>query len=157
MNKTSMLLTRAFWIFLLAISLASCKKDNNNNTNNNLYTVSGSASGANEVPAVTTSGSGTLTGSYDASTKVLQYNVSWTNLSGTATAAHFHGPAPAGQNATVVVPFTLVNNGNAGTASGSTTLTAAQETDLLAGNWYFNVHTAAHPGGEIRGQVSATH
>ena len=37
----------------------------------------------------------------------------------------------------------------------STTLTAAQMADLAAGKWYFNVHTAAHMSGEIRGQLAA--
>ena len=36
---------------------------------------------------------------------------------------------------------------------GEATLTDAQAADLLAGRWYVNVHTRAHPGGEIRGQV----
>jgi len=141
-------------LFLLAI-LVSCSKDDNNN-NNNMYTVSATMSGAQEVPAVTTAGTGTVSGTYDASTNVLTYNVSWSNLSGPAVAAHFHGAADPGTNASVIVPFTLNNNGNAGTASGTATLTDAQETDFLAGKWYANVHTAANGGGEIRGQVTAT-
>ena len=40
--------------------------------------------------------------------------------------------------------------------TGSATLTDVQAADLMAGKWYFNLHTAAHPGGEIRGQVSLT-
>lgn len=134
----------------------SCSKDNNNNNTSNTYKITASADGNQEVPSVTTSGTGSVTGTYDANTKILQYNVSWSNLSGTAVAAHFHGPAAAGANAGVVVPFTIVNNGSSGTATGKDTLTAAQETDFLAGKWYFNVHTAAHPSGEIRGQVSAS-
>ncbi|MGN6401443.1 MAG: CHRD domain-containing protein [Flavisolibacter sp.] len=142
-------------LFLLAI-LVSCSKDDNKN-NTNMYTISATMNGDQEVPAVTTSGTGTVTGTYDANSNVLTYNVSWSNLSGPATLAHFHGPATAGSNASVAVPFTLNNNGNAGTASGTATLTDAQETDFLAGKWYANVHTAAHGGGEIRGQVTATH
>jgi hypothetical protein len=142
-------------LFMITMQ-TSCSKKDNNSSSNNTYKVSASADGNQEVPAVTTSGTGSVTGTYDANTKILQYNVSWSNLSGTATAAHFHGPAAPGSNATVVVPFTIINNGNSGTATGRDTLTAAQETDFLAGKWYFNVHTAAHPSGEIRGQGSAT-
>src|SRR2546423_10884608 len=93
----------------------SCHKDNNS-TNTNMYTISGNASGDQESPVVTTTGSGTLTGTFDASTNALQYTVNWSNLSGTATAAHFHGPAAVGANAGVVVPFTVSNNGSSGTA-----------------------------------------
>jgi hypothetical protein len=39
-------------------------------------------------------------------------------------------------------------------AKGSATLTDAQAADLTAGKYYINVHTAAHPDGEIRGQVA---
>jgi hypothetical protein len=43
-----------------------------------------------------------------------------------------------------------------GTASGTMTLTSAQEEQLLAGNWYYGYNTAANTTGEVRGQVTAT-
>ena len=60
------------------------------------------------------------------------------------------GRAAAGANAGVVVPFTGSLDSP---ISGSATLTDAQVADLKAGKWYVNLHTAASPGGEIRGQV----
>ena len=63
--------------------------------------------------------------------------------------AHFHGPAMPGANAGVAVPFPNA----ASPAAGETILTPVQVNDLMAGKWYVNVHTAANPGGEIRGQV----
>jgi hypothetical protein len=144
--------------FVLALSFLffSCKKDNNSNANANMYNINASLSGAQEAPnPVTTNGTGTVTGTYDANTNLLTYHVTWSNLSGPATAAHFHGPAAAGTNASVVVPFTI--NANGTSADGTITLTEAQEADFLNGMWYANVHTAAHAAGEIRGQVTATH
>ena len=106
--------------------------------------------GSAEVPAVDTKGSGTLNATYDTATKKLTYTVTYKDLSGPAAAAHFHGPADAKTNAGVVVP---VKEMTPGTLKGEATLTDAQAADLQAGKWYFNVHTAANKGGEIRGQV----
>ncbi len=142
-----------FGLLTLFVLVSACKKDKNNN--NNMYNISATMNGAQESPAVVTNGTGTVTGTYDATSNTLTYNVSWSNLSGPATAAHFHGAAAAGSNASVIVPFTLTAGSTS--ASGTTTLTDAQETDFLNGLWYANVHTAAHGGGEIRGQVTATH
>ena len=142
-------------VLLMLTSFAfftSCKKDKAKNTT--MYNVSATMTGAQESPAVTTNGTGTVTGTYDASTNTLTYTVTWSNLSGAATAAHFHGPAAAGTNAGVLVPFTIP--AGASSVSGTVTLTDAQEPDFLNGLWYANVHTQAHAGGEIRGQVSAT-
>lgn len=151
MKKVSLLpvfvLLTTFSIFVTA-----CKKDKKA-TNSTMYNISATLSGAQENPAVTTTGTGAVAGTYDANTNTLTYHVTWSNLSGPATAAHFHGPAAAGTNATVVVPFTIDASGTS--ANGTATLTDAQETDLLNGLWYANVHTAAHGGGEIRGQVTA--
>ncbi len=105
---------------------------------------------SSEVPANDTKGSGMLTATYDTASKKLTYTATYKDLSGPAMAAHFHGPADAKANAPVVVP---VKEMTPGTLKGEATLTAAQAADLEAGKWYFNIHTAANKGGEIRGQV----
>jgi CHRD domain len=113
-------------------------------------TFSADLKSSSEVPANTSKGSGTLTATYDTATKKLTYTATYKDLSGPATMAHFHGPADAKTNAPVVVP---VKEMTPGTLKGEATLTDAQAADLEAGKWYFNIHTAANKGGEIRGQV----
>ena len=108
-------------------------------------------SGTNEVPSVPTNGNGTAEVNYDKQTRVMAWTISYSGLTGPATAAHFHGPAAISENAGVVVPLT---GSLASPITGSATLTDAQAADLMAGKWYFNLHTAANPGGEIRGQVN---
>jgi hypothetical protein len=107
--------------------------------------------GASEVPANTSAGKGTADIDYDAATKKLTWKLTYSGLSGPPTAAHFHGPAEAGKNAGVAV---AIPGATASPAEGSATLTDAQAADLMAGKYYVNVHTAANPGGEIRGQVT---
>ena len=107
--------------------------------------------GKSEVPATTSSGTGTADLNYDAASKKLSWTVTYSGLSGPATAAHFHGPAEAGKNAGVAV---AIPNAAASPVKGEATLTDAQAADLLGGNYYVNIHTAANPGGEIRGQVT---
>lgn len=110
---------------------------------------------AAEVPPKQSDGHGQLTGSYDTGSKQLSWHVVYAGLTGPATMAHFHGPAPVGQNAGVVIPIDMKDLPSP--IDGHATLSAAQEADLLADRWYFNVHTAKNPGGEIRGQVAADH
>ena len=110
----------------------------------------GTLSGAAEVPSKPSSGSGDVLATLDTKTKMLTYTVTFDGLSGPATAAHFHGPAAPGANAAVVVPFAPPATSP---MHGTVTLTDEQIKDLMAGKWYANVHTAANPGGEIRGQV----
>lgn len=105
---------------------------------------------SSEVPPHAGKGDGVLKATYDTDTKQLQYHVTFAGLSGPATMAHFHGPAPVGENAKVQVPM---SNPVTSPIDGSATLSDAQASDLLGGRWYFNVHTAKNPGGEIRGQV----
>jgi len=105
-------------------------------------------SASNEVPPNPSSGSGT--GKVELDGNVVKWTVTYSGMTGPVTAAHFHGPAPAGSNAGVVVPFA---GPLASPIIGSATLTPAQVDQLKAGMWYINLHTAANPGGEIRGQV----
>jgi hypothetical protein len=103
-----------------------------------------------EVPPKNSSGTGTVKATLDTTTKVLTYDSTFSGLTGPATMAHFHGPALPGANAGVAVPWA---NPVASPEHGTATLTDAQISDLEAGKWYANVHTAANPGGEIRGQM----
>lgn len=105
---------------------------------------------AAEVPPVTSPGKGTADVTYDTASKMLTWKVTYSGLTGPATMAHFHGPAEAGKNAPVVIPFKDASSG----AEGTATLTDAQAADLMAGKLYINVHTEANKGGEIRGQVT---
>ena len=109
-------------------------------------------SGANEVPPVMSNASGTAEANLNKQTNELSWTVTYSGLSGPATGAHFHGPAMAGANAGVAVPIT---GSLTSPIRGVATLTAAQAADLMAGKWYVNLHTAANPNGEIRGQIPA--
>lgn len=106
--------------------------------------------GAQESPPVQTDGKGTAQLTFDTEAKKLDWTVEYSGLSGPAAAGHFHGPADKGANADVAVPF---EGDLASPIKGEATLTDAQAADLLAGKYYINLHTAAHKGGEIRGQV----
>jgi len=110
--------------------------------------------GADETPPNTSAGTGQVTATLDTSTKSFSYHVTYSGLTGPATMAHFHLGAPGVAGPPVVpVPAAALSN----PMTGSATLTDAQAADLEAGKWYFNIHTAAHPGGEVRGQVTQTH
>lgn len=102
-----------------------------------------------QVPPNDSKGSGKLDATYDPASKKLTYTVTYQGLTGPATAAHFHGPAAPGANAGVVLPIKDVHT----PIKGVDTLSDAVAADLQAGKLYFNIHTAANPGGEIRGQV----
>ena len=105
--------------------------------------------GASEVPAVAGKGTGSVTATYDSASKKLSWKGSYKDLSGPATAAHFHS-GEMGKNGPVAIPIAP----SASPFAGSATLTDAQAAELMAGKWYVNVHTDANKGGEIRGQVT---
>jgi len=118
----------------------------------NTKTVHAALTAAQEVPATKSTGVGTADLTLDTSSKLLTWNVSYSGLSGAATAAHIHGPAAAGANAGVVI--NLASSGISNPLQGSMTLTDAQVADLLAGKYYVNLHTAQNKGGEVRGQIT---
>ncbi len=108
-----------------------------------------SLAGAQEVPPVATAASGRAELRYESRSSLLQWRITHAGLSGPITAAHFHGPATPEQNGPALVP--LHPAGNA--LTGQLRITPEQFSQLNSGHWYVNLHTAAHPQGEIRGQL----
>jgi hypothetical protein len=109
-----------------------------------------SLSGANEVPPVTTAatGSGTITIGAD---RTVRGSISVTGM--TPTAAHIH-TGPAGANGPVIIPLTRGGETTFNVPADAK-LSDAQWADFQAGKLYVNVHSAAHPNGEIRAQLKA--
>ena len=104
-----------------------------------------------EVPPVTNSkATGSLSATYDTDSRMLTYEVGYADLTGPASMAHFHGPAPAGKNAGVMVP---IDGDLASPLKGSVKLTEDQAKALANGDLYFNIHTPMNKGGEMRGQM----
>ncbi len=110
---------------------------------------SATMSSAEEVPtnASTATGTGTLV--VDPTNRAVSGSIVLTGM--TATAAHIHLGA-VGINGAVIVPLTQTTPGN-WSVPASTTFTADQLKAYKQGNLYFNAHSAAFPGGEIRGQI----
>ncbi len=135
--------TRLFLTALAALSLSACGGGTDFTT-----TLSGEA----EKPAaVSTDGSGTVTVTLDG-TKV-SVEGSFRDLSSNATAAHIHGPADVNSNADAICTLTIPQ-ATSGTITGECTITEAQATAMEDGMTYVNIHTANHPAGEIRGQLT---
>lgn len=107
--------------------------------------------GAAETPATASAGKGTASVALDTDSKHITWTIAYSGLSGAPTMAHFHGPAAVGVAAGVVVPIT---GDLASPIKGSAELDDGQIGDLRAGLWYVNIHSAQHPKGEIRGQLS---
>ena len=125
--------------------------------------------GFKQVPPNQTAGTGTVTATFDPTSKQLSWKGNYSGLTGPATAAHIHGPAIVGKNARLVFWISenvgqcsqgecrsKSGNNTAPIASpflGSAMLTDAQVADLMAGMYYVNIHTDAYPAGELRGQL----
>lgn len=153
---------KTFYSFLAA-SLLTCslfvgcdKDDDDINDDDNMYSLSGSASGAKEIPANMSTGTATISGTYNKATNSLSYTINWTGLTGNVSAAHFHGPASATETAGPILDITIGTNGTSGSASNTVTVTDAFENALLDGKIYYNLHSALYPNGEVRSQVATS-
>jgi hypothetical protein len=105
--------------------------------------------GESGVPPTTSKGTGLVTATFDTNNKKLSWTGSYKDLSGPATAAHFHF-GELGKNGSVEIPISPSTS----PLEGSATLTDDQATELLSGKWYVNIHTDAYKAGEIRGQLT---
>ena len=115
---------------------------------------SATLSGAQQSPANASTATGRGAVIVNPTTREITGGITFAGL--TPTAFHIH-QAPIGNptaNGPVIVGLVAAPGGGGATVPGGTVLTEAQYVALLAGELYFNVHTAAFPGGEIRGQIN---
>lgn len=121
------------------------------------YAISGNASSSQTVPASSNSnGSGTISGTYNSSTKVMSYTTTWSNLTGAPVSGGLYTGA-TGEAGSSIALWSLGTGLTAtGNISVTTTLNAQQEANLLAGKCYYLLATSANASGEIRGQITAT-
>lgn len=144
-----------FFAIIILSFLISCHKKSHDTTNNLPYTISGNADGGQMVPPVSDTAHATLTGTFNPANGELQYTSNWMGLTTPPTAAGFYIGAAGASGIAVGNPWTL-SAGTTGTTTGKITLTGEQADELLKGNFYYTYATGQYPGGEIRGQVSAT-
>jgi CHRD domain len=126
---------------------SSCKKSSDNTVvpNPNI-SFSATVNGASEVPSNASAATGSATGTFNTTTKILTVAVTYTGV--TATNGHIH-KAAVGASGGVIFPFSPFTS----PINFSATLDATQEADLMANLYYVNIHSAAFPAGEIRGQL----
>lgn len=146
-TKLTVIASLAFTV----ISVYSCAKAGIGGPS---YTIDGIANGSQVVPSSSSSAIGAISGSFDGTKNTMKGKINWSNLSGAPTAIHIHAGMP-GKNGYPY--FVLVNIPNKATDSLNFTsaFTEALEGTVSAGVYYFDIHTAAFPAGEIRGQIIA--
>ena len=144
LRRVSLLVFGALLLCLISATVAKA----------DLFTYSTTLTGDQEVPPNASPATGLATGTYDTATNIITLNLSWSGLTGgLATAAHYHAPAPPGVAIGVIQALTGFPALTSGTYNNSFVFSDANETNLLNGLVYLNIHNAQFPGGEIRGQV----
>ncbi len=161
---------RLFSLTLAAAVLAVGACDDTTDPVSKIVTFKATMNGANEVPANTSTATGTFTATLDTSTNVFIYDLTFTGLSGNVNNGHIHGPAAVGVNSGTTINFNTLPGATfgfglpAGAGHGQITLNAATAITttmsgdslrklLFAGLTYVNIHTTTRTGGEIRGQI----
>jgi hypothetical protein len=147
-------------VLTFLVGLTACTKDSEFKKTNEYSRTAIIMSAAQENnPANNSSALGSMDVIYRRDSKVLNYKVTWTGLTGNPILMHIHGQAPTGYNTGVVQTILSAPNPALfpanGTYSGTLVVdeVVVKEKDLLNGFYYMNIHTTLWPGGEIRGQI----
>ncbi len=140
-------------LVLAGFAMLSCNQDDLGVT---LYSKKGIIlDGSQVVPAKSVAANGTIDYVYNQTTRILTYTIKWNSLSGNPTSMHIHGLGSVGFNAGITQNITGYAAATSGTLTGTLLVdgVAIKEADILAGEYYIDVHTAANTGGEIRTQI----
>jgi len=136
-------------LLLIIVVMGSCKKISTTIPTNKTITFNATLTGASETPANPSTATGTATFTFDPNTNILSGTLTFAGI--TATAAHIHYGA-VGVAGSVVFPLGSTPQ-TSPVSFTSVPLDATQSAELLANLFYVNVHSAAYPNGEIRGQL----
>lgn len=141
------LMFKLLGVIIFLSVLNACGKDDAPPPPNPNITFKATLSGAQESTPTGSTFTGDATLTFDSVTKIFKVTVNHTVTS--PTNGHIHKGA-VGVSGPVIFPFASFTSPISYTSAA---LDAAQEADLRAGLYYVNIHTAAFPGGEIRGQL----
>jgi len=150
--------TLALAVILLVVYSGCKKKSSGPDVTYRTYTASVQLNGSNEVPAITTTGTGMANITYNEQSKTIAYTITWQlgSAGATTTGMHFHG-AENGSNSTsspIVIEIPGFTAASSGSVTGTTrALSAAEISQLLSGKWYVNIHSSDFASGEIRGNI----
>ena len=133
-------------VFFLLSGIISCTNEDDVAPNPNV-TFKASLNGASESTPNASTATGSATLSFNTTTKI--FTITVTHTIAAATNGHIH-KGTIGVSGSPVFPFVSFSSPITYT---SIALDASQEADLNAGLYYVNIHSAAYPGGEIRGQL----
>jgi len=152
-------------LITLSAFFISCEKDDTVSSPADFNSTGLPMTGAQEVPAVTTTASGTIDITYSRSTKLLSYTITWQNLSGPVAALYIHGPSQPGYQGSILQKVIASSGGvatpNPAKYGASASYTGfiyvddikIKESDVIYNKLYANIYTAANQGGEIRGRL----
>lgn len=120
-----------------------------------IYVGATTMNGTQEVPAVTTSATGTINANYNKQTKILSYTLTFSGLTKPDSVAQLHGTGEAGIAAPALQNFIGFPAATAGSYTGTLLIDGVKilENELLGGRYYINLHNSAYKYGEIRGQL----
>ena len=135
------------------VAATACKKSDSSPSDPGPPII-GYLDGTQQVPMVTSTARGTITGTFDKASSMFKYSITFSGL--TPMGAHFHTGAP-GVNGPIIIDLPKNNAAQDGYVSpiaGVYLLSAASATALLSNGVYVNLHTTAYPNGEIRGNIT---
>ena len=147
---------------IIPITFFSCKKSTlatllNQGTNKtsvmDTLHFKGTMSGSNATPPNNSPAAGTVNAYYNTQTKIMTYTLTWSNLTNAPFAMHFH-EGPIGVSGQVLFGIPDFPSQVTDSVSGTTSAwTVFEDSALMVGDVYANIHTSTYPAGEIRGQL----
>ena len=141
-------------VLLVGLVAATACKKSDSTSSNPAPPVIGVLDGTQQVPMVTSTARGTITGTFDKVSNRLKYSVTFSGLM--PIGAHFHtgGPGVSGPIIIELPKNNAAKDGYVSPIEGENTFTDVQTAALLSNGVYVNLHTVAYPGGEIRANIT---